>query len=58
VVADTLWPDADGDTAANRLHHTLHVTRRTIDPSAPRRAGGRVGGRGRVRARGRDRAAW
>ena len=32
---DLLWPDADPDAAANRLHQALYSARRTLDPDGP-----------------------
>jgi predicted ATPase/DNA-binding SARP family transcriptional activator/DNA-binding CsgD family transcriptional regulator len=32
---ELLWPDLDPEAALNNLHHTLHVARRVLEPSAP-----------------------
>jgi DNA-binding SARP family transcriptional activator len=32
LVEDRLWPDLDGDSAANNLHQTLHQLRRLLEP--------------------------
>ncbi len=36
-----LWPDLDPESAANNLHHALHVARRTLEPAAPAGAASR-----------------
>ena len=32
---ELLWPNLDPEAALNNLHHTLHVARRVLEPSAP-----------------------
>src|SRR5882757_8383092 len=41
-LADLLWPDRDGDAAANNLHQALHAARRAIGTDALRLADGVV----------------
>jgi predicted ATPase/DNA-binding SARP family transcriptional activator len=41
-LADLLWPDRDGDAAANNLHQALHAARRAIGADALRLADGIV----------------
>lgn len=37
-VLDMLWPDLDPSAAANNFRHTLHVSRRALDPSGSPRS--------------------
>jgi DNA-binding SARP family transcriptional activator len=41
-LADLLWPDRDGDAAANNLHQALHAARRAIGADALRLTDGVV----------------
>jgi predicted ATPase/DNA-binding SARP family transcriptional activator len=41
-LADLLWPDRDGDAAANNLHQALHAARRAIGADALRLSDGVV----------------
>jgi predicted ATPase/DNA-binding SARP family transcriptional activator len=41
-LADLLWPDRDGDAAANNLHQALHAARRAIGTDALRLSDGVV----------------
>ena len=41
-LADLLWPDRDGDAAANNLHQALHAARRAIGTAALRMTDGVV----------------
>ena len=35
LIMNLLWPDLGATSAANNLHRTLHVARKTLDPHAP-----------------------
>lgn len=37
-IADALWPDLDGDSAANQLGKAVHALRRAFEPDLPARA--------------------
>ena len=36
LVLEQLWPGAEPEAAANRLHQTLYVARRNLEPDEPR----------------------
>jgi DNA-binding SARP family transcriptional activator len=35
-IMDLLWPELEGEAAANNLHKALHVARRILEPASPR----------------------